>query len=189
MNYTSKLILMALCATANVFGQAVNHVSSTVVRTDNGHYDVIVNTIRIQEQLVWESFQKDRDLDDIRRIMMSHVDAMGPWSSCVQTWFDDDPSYVARHNGHVLGFINYENITDNHVNIALFAVAPEHCKQGYGQQLLQRFIDECKSKHICTISLQVSANNNQAIKLYEKYGFRHNVCESIGKMLCYELKL
>lgn len=51
------------------------------------------------------------------------------------------------------------------------SVSSEHMKKGIAKALIQHCINAAISKRIYTLSLEVSHENNAAIKLYKKLGF------------------
>ena len=58
-------------------------------------------------------------------------------------------------------------------HITTVAVAPEHLRKHIGEALLVRLLDCCYENKIKYITLEVRVSNTPAIKLYEKYGFKH----------------
>ena len=64
--------------------------------------------------------------------------------------------------------------------------------RGFAERLLKESIEEMKLNGISSILLYVDINNQPAIRLYEKFGFREikkvkNVCGQ--KEICYEMEL
>jgi ribosomal protein S18 acetylase RimI-like enzyme len=51
------------------------------------------------------------------------------------------------------------------------AVAPEHRGQGIGSALLRRVVEEALNARLRSVSLDVAARNDGAIRLYESEGF------------------
>ena len=53
------------------------------------------------------------------------------------------------------------------------AVEPDMQRQGIGSRLMQFMVDECVSRGIKEIFLEVRATNQSAVALYKKFGFEH----------------
>jgi ribosomal protein S18 acetylase RimI-like enzyme len=62
-------------------------------------------------------------------------------------------------------------------------VVKEFRRQGIGEQLLEKLIEMLKEMHINQFVLEVLENNQPAINLYEKYGFR-----KIRRLECFEIE-
>jgi RimJ/RimL family protein N-acetyltransferase len=56
-------------------------------------------------------------------------------------------------------------------NMGVF-IHPDFCSQGYGTETLQSLLKAVLESGICTIRLDVIANNSRAIQCYEKCGMR-----------------
>lgn len=72
---------------------------------------------------------------------------------------------------HVCGFCDYWNTFDSGT-ICQIAIHPE--LQGYklGSQLMEEVIKDAKIKKVRTLTLEVRASNEKAIKFYLKHGFK-----------------
>lgn len=64
------------------------------------------------------------------------------------------------------GYLYYSNIYDR-LEINQIEVEPNFRRQGIASKLIEELLKENKD-----ITLEVRENNKQAIKLYEKYGFK-----------------
>lgn len=73
-------------------------------------------------------------------------------------------------DNEIIGFINYQ-LAYGKCEIINFNVIDNYQHQGYGSQLLSFLIKELKKCKAENITLEVKCNNENAIKLYEKYGF------------------
>ena len=51
------------------------------------------------------------------------------------------------------------------------AVHPKHRRKGIGAALVAALIEECESRGLCELSLEVRASNEAAKALYEAHGF------------------
>lgn len=112
------------------------------------------------------------DLDEI--IAIEQVSFPTPWPRQV---FDmelkSSRSYkrVSKINGTVVGYIIAWKIYDE-VHILNLAVHPEHRRRGIGRGLLNDCLLYFSNKGIKSAILEVRVRNKNAIKLYEKTGFR-----------------
>ena len=75
---------------------------------------------------------------------------------------------VYLDNNKILGFINYYEIYDR-LEIANFNVLDSYQDQGIGNKLIKKVMELSKDK--INITLEVRADNEKAIHIYEKYGF------------------
>lgn len=115
---------------------------------------------------------KPHDLDEI--IAIEQVSFPTPWPRHVFDMELKSPrSYtrVSKMNGTVVGYIIAWNIHDE-VHILNLAVHPEHRRKGIGRALLIDCLRYFSNKGIKTAILEVRVRNQDAIRLYEKIGFR-----------------
>lgn len=82
-------------------------------------------------------------------------------------WDDENPK-------HLKGYCIYQALFDN-AEILRIASHPVNQRQGVGSQLLAKLITELTavSNPITQVMLEVRADNQAAINLYHKYGFKH----------------
>ena len=82
-------------------------------------------------------------------------------------WDDENPKRLK-------GYCIYQMLFDN-AEILRIATHPDNQRQGIGSQLLAELITELKasSTPITQVMLEVRADNQAAINLYYKYGFKH----------------
>ena len=71
----------------------------------------------------------------------------------------------------LVGFISYRQILDE-VEIDEVLIFKEYQHQGFGYQLMQKFLKVASEKQVQTIFLEVRQSNLPAIALYEKCGFK-----------------
>jgi len=115
---------------------------------------------------------RPHDLDEI--IAIEQVSFPTPWPRQV---FDielkSSRSFkrVSKMDGIVVGYIIAWKIHDE-VHILNLAVHPEHRRKGIGQALLNACLGYFLNKGIKSAILEVRVRNRNAIKLYEKIGFR-----------------
>ncbi|MCK4385170.1 MAG: ribosomal protein S18-alanine N-acetyltransferase [candidate division Zixibacteria bacterium] len=60
---------------------------------------------------------------------------------------------------------------DDQLEVANFAVSPDHRSKGIGEKLMKRILLEAKEKGCKSIVLRVRESNKTAINLYVKFGF------------------
>lgn len=70
----------------------------------------------------------------------------------------------------IIGYLNYYYIYDR-IEIANFNVLEKYQKNGYGKSLLEYLISKYENV-VKNITLEVRIDNQKAISLYEKEGFR-----------------
>ena len=78
---------------------------------------------------------------------------------------------VAIMDGKVIGYYSFYQILDE-ADVNNIAVDVVWQNKGVGTALMSDMIEECKSRGIAAITLEVGANNLVAQKLYVKAGFR-----------------
>ncbi len=76
-------------------------------------------------------------------------------------------NYVFLDDNKPIGLISYSLIYDR-IELEYIWVSFEHRKKGIASKLMDRMFDE----KVSNITLEVNVNNVNAIKLYEKYGFK-----------------
>jgi len=60
---------------------------------------------------------------------------------------------------------------DDQLEVANFAVSPDHRKKGVGEKLMKRILVEAKERGCKSIVLSVRESNQGAVNLYTKFGF------------------
>jgi ribosomal-protein-alanine N-acetyltransferase len=81
--------------------------------------------------------------------------------------------YITRQlklNKQAIGFY-VANLVIDELTLMEICVHPEHQGKGYGQTLLNDFIDKAKQNKVVTCHLEVRASNTAAQMLYMKNGF------------------
>lgn len=113
--------------------------------------------------------------DDINSIAELEKECFSePWS---ETSLRDELTnetarfYVLRDGKNLLGYIGANNIC-NEVYITNVAVNSECRGKGYGKILVNHLIKQSESERAFFITLEVRKSNENAIKLYEKCGFK-----------------
>ncbi|MDE5587047.1 MAG: ribosomal protein S18-alanine N-acetyltransferase [Bacilli bacterium] len=92
----------------------------------------------------------------------------------IQKDFIDNPFtqyYIYLKENKIVGFINYDILYER-AELIYIAVLEEYQKEGIGSQLLEYMIGECENQQLENITLEVSVENQKAIRLYQKFGFK-----------------
>lgn len=96
-----------------------------------------------------------------------------PWSeeNLVTAYENGTKFFVCEKENQVLGYVGLSAIIDEGyiTNIAVF---PEYRKMGVGSALINYLFDFAKKNALVFISLEVRVSNQNAISLYEKFGFK-----------------
>lgn len=77
---------------------------------------------------------------------------------------------VCDFNGTIVGFIVYSTIYER-AEVIDIIVDENYRNHGFGTALINKFIDECITKNIDNITLEVNEKNKNAIKFYNNLGF------------------
>lgn len=112
--------------------------------------------------------------DDIDRVYEIERDSFSdPWSknSFKQEMKNNIARYIVCVDGDsIVGYIGSWFIIDEaHINNV--AISPEFRKKGYGDFLIQSFLDFCRENLIVSVTLEVRKSNFIAQNLYKKHGF------------------
>ncbi|WP_405566258.1 GNAT family N-acetyltransferase [Polaribacter sp. Asnod6-C07] len=81
--------------------------------------------------------------------------------------------FLAHLDNNIVGTICLNPINNTTYEILKFAVSDGYKRLGIGNKLLQIGINLCKQNKAETIFLESSSKLQNALKLYEKYGFEH----------------
>jgi len=79
--------------------------------------------------------------------------------------------YVYYLNNDIAGIIQYDIIYDR-AELSQIDVKPEYQNQKIASTLIESMIKECKNNNVKNITLEVKKDNDVAIHLYKKYGFK-----------------
>ena len=79
--------------------------------------------------------------------------------------------FIYKEKSNIIGYVNYYDLYDR-FEVAYIEVKEEFRNQHYGSKLLEYLIELGKKKEIENITLEVNVNNENAIKLYNKYDFK-----------------
>ena len=111
-----------------------------------------------------------QDLDEIKDILATDFDDFWNYNVFKSELENPNSNYiVAKQNGEILGFAGIIDTYDQ-MEITNIVVRKDYRNQGIGNLLLRELINFSKGKNV--IYLEVNSKNTNAIKLYEKNGFK-----------------
>lgn len=133
---------------------------------------------RIRRRLFWmperppqalqEHPLQDRELQELAALHQASFTTPRPWSAAEIASFLTLPhAFLIRRP---LGFLIGTAIAGE-AELVTVAVAPEARRQGLGRALLEGFLDAAHARGAAMAFLEVSAENQGAIALYESAGF------------------
>lgn len=114
---------------------------------------------------------KPEDVDDIERI--EKLSFVTPWTRNLileELFFPLGLNMVLTVNDILKGYIMSWLILPE-VHILNFAISPEYRRMGYGKLLMKVFIEEAEKKGATKFTLEVRANNQEAIAFYRSFNF------------------
>ena len=107
----------------------------------------------------------DKDINEIAKLGLKlhdkYVFNLDEFSNCL----------VIEENNKIIGFITYSIIYERAEVIDIIIDEKER-KKGYGNKLLSKVIEIAKESNCTNITMEVNVNNESAIKLYKKNGFK-----------------
>ena len=77
---------------------------------------------------------------------------------------------VAVDGDRVAGYIGSQSVLGE-ADMMNLAVSPDYRRQGVGQRLVERLVEDLKGRGTHILVLEVRASNDSAIALYQKLGF------------------
>ena len=81
--------------------------------------------------------------------------------------------FLAHFNNKIVGTISLIPVNTSVYEILKLGVIDGYKGLGIGRKLMQICIDICKKENVNTIALESSSKLVNALKLYEKLGFKH----------------
>jgi N-acetylglutamate synthase-like GNAT family acetyltransferase len=81
--------------------------------------------------------------------------------------------FLLLEDDAVIGTAGIFKISDKEYELIKMSVAPEHRGKKFGDMLLQKCIDKAKEINVAKLILFSNSNLQTAIRLYEKFGFKH----------------
>ena len=115
----------------------------------NSNDDILINNL---ESSFIKRFEKNKIKEDLEQNIFSKY-------------------FIYLEKSNIIGFINYYDMYER-FEISYIEVNEEYRNQKKWSILLEHLIEKAKNKNIENITLEVNINNEYAIKLYEKYGFK-----------------
>lgn len=113
--------------------------------------------------------------EDLKYIQQTPAQLFGPNDSLksieAAIFGRQDSLYLIYETTEIKGYIGVHVDLDS-AEIATLFVHPNHRRQGIGEALLQTAIQRLKSRDITHVLLEVSIQNQPALHLYEKMGFK-----------------
>lgn len=107
----------------------------------------------------------DKDINEIAKLGLklhdNYVFSLDEFSNCL----------VIEENNKIIGFITYSIIYERAEVIDIIIDEKER-KKGYGNKLLSKVIEIAKENNCTNITMEVNVNNESAINLYKKNGFK-----------------
>ena len=121
---------------------------------------------------MWISFATKEDIESLIEMEKECFEA-GAWTrEMVENDFEKRSIYITckLDDDEPVGYLCYLEL-DTECEILRLGVRKKFRKQGYAESLLEFLFDHCRDSKKEKIFLEVSSQNTNAIKLYEKLGF------------------
>lgn len=116
----------------------------------------------------------DMRVDDLPEVLAIETNSFKtPWS---ETLFRNEifktiaVSRVAKINGKVVGYL-CANVIIDEGHIHNLAVHPDYRRLGIASHMIKEMIDVMRENNCRSIFLEVRVSNEEARKMYEKFGF------------------
>lgn len=97
-----------------------------------------------------------------------------PWSEKgILDFFGNTYSrfFVSEKDDEIIGYIGAYIVADE-MDITNIAVKNQYQRMGIGMKLMEKVMEEARNENCSSVNLEVRESNNNAIKLYEKMGFK-----------------
>lgn len=118
----------------------------------------------------------ESDLDKVLKIENSSF--ISPWNKEQFLYELNENPYavllVADYEGVICGFIDFW-VTFDVAQLNQIAVHENLRKKGIGEILLQDMLNRVSQQEVSKATLEVRVQNNKAINLYTKYGFKQEI--------------
>jgi [ribosomal protein S18]-alanine N-acetyltransferase len=79
--------------------------------------------------------------------------------------------WVLREGDRVAAYLCLWEIGDE-LHVTNIAVHPAHRRRGLARRLLRAILEDGRSRHLRAVTLEVRPTNDEALALYESFGFR-----------------
>lgn len=124
------------------------------------------NEIQIKEMSLF-------DLENIKDILISDFDDFWNYNILKEELESPNSKYIIAktNDDKIIGFAGIKIIVDT-ADIMNIVVKKSWRNQGVGNLLLNNLVYLCKKLNLSSLSLEVNEDNQSAIHLYEKFGFK-----------------
>ena len=113
------------------------------------------------------------DLEQMKDILYSDFDNFWSYNVLKQELENKNTTYiVAKENDEIIGFAGLSTCLDE-ATLNNIVVKKSHRNRGIGGELLESLIEFCSELRMKTFTLEVDTENEAAIHLYEKFGFKN----------------
>ena len=113
------------------------------------------------------------DLEQMKDTLYSDFDNFWSYNVLKQELENKNTTYiVAKEDDEVIGFAGISICLDE-ATLNNIVVKKSHRNRGIGGELLESLIELCSELHVRTFTLEVDTENEPAIHLYEKFGFKN----------------
>ena len=113
------------------------------------------------------------DLEKIKDILISDFDDFLNYNILKEELESPNSKYIIAktNDDKIIGFAGIKIIVDT-ADIMNIVVKKSWRNQGVGNLLLNNLVYLCKKLNLSSLSLEVNEDNQSAIHLYEKFGFK-----------------
>lgn len=112
------------------------------------------------------------DLNKISPVLLTDFDDFWNYNIFKSELENENSKYVvAKNNDEIVGFAGIW-ISIDEAHVTNIVTKKDLRKNGIGSTLLEELINLSKTLNLVSITLEVNENNLDAIKLYEKFGFK-----------------
>jgi len=113
------------------------------------------------------------DLEQMKNTLYSDFDNFWSYNVLKQELENKNTTYiVAKENDEIVGFAGLSTCLDE-ATLNNIVVKKSHRNRGIGGELLEALIELCSELKMKTFTLEVDTENEPAIHLYEKFGFKN----------------
>lgn len=113
------------------------------------------------------------DLEQMKNTLYSDFDNFWSYNVLKQELENENTTYIiAKENNDVIGFAGISICLDE-ATLNNIVVKKSHRNRGIGGELLESLIEICSDLNLKTFTLEVNTENEIAIHLYEKFGFKN----------------
>ena len=113
------------------------------------------------------------DLEQMKDTLYSDFDNFWSYNVLKQELENKNTTYiVAKENDEVVGFAGLSTCLDE-ATLNNIVVKKSHRNRGIGGELLEALIELCSELRMKIFTLEVDTENEPAIHLYEKFGFKN----------------